>query len=258
VFLAGIVLTGFAQDALAGKIKLTIHTDYQNGVGGEFNITAHDQAGYDLLAGAMSGGYFTDVSDVPGLADGTSMNSNFGGLLGFQTFCIEYNEYIAHNGVYDAEISSGSIFGGVGGGVDPDNGGPLPKTDPVSIGTAYLYTLFATGALAGYEYEHGNDRAESGVMLQKAIWWLEDEISLTQDQKNQNIFLQAAKTQFGSYAAAKADNDFSQYHVAALNLTSNGKANQDQLIMLRVPDAGSTALFLGVAVTALARLRRRH
>jgi VPDSG-CTERM motif len=257
---AALFLFVFANGALADRIRLTGHTDYRDGVGGEFNIKPYDQDGKTLLEGALSSGYVSDGL-TPGNSNGTRMNAGFGGLLGFQTFCIEYNEYISLDGIYEAAISNGSIFGGVGGGVDPDGGGPLPRTDIISIGTAYLYTLFATKALDDYDYTNGSGRESSAVMLQKAFWYLEDEISLTDAQKNANLFLTGAEgalTVFGSVAAAKADNDFNLYHVRVMNLWSGNDAthpNQDQLIM--VPDGGATAILLGLALTALARLRRK-
>ena len=158
------------------------------------------------------------------------------------------------------------IYGGVGGGVDPDGAGPLPKTDKVSIGTAYLYTLFATGSLTGYDYTNGSGRESSAVKLQTAIWYLEDEISLTSSEKSSNPFLSGAVgalTVFGGVAGARADNDFSLYHVKALNLWSTDGVypKQDQLIMVappkRVPDGGATVLLLGLALGTLAGLRRR-
>ena len=255
----------FASTAAADKIQLTGHTDYRDGVGGEFNIKAYDQAGHDLLEDALSPLYTTVNGTTPGTANGTRMNPGFDLLVGFQTFCIEYNEFIELGGVYEADISDGSIYGGVGGGVDPDGAGPLPKTDKISIGTAYLYTLFATGSLTGYNYTNGSARESSAVTLQTAIWYLEDEISLTTTQKNSNPFLTGAigaLTMFGGVGGAKADNDFDLYHVKALNLWStNGGPKQDQLIMVappeRVPDGGATGLLLGLALSTLGGLRRR-
>jgi hypothetical protein len=270
--LATVLVLLFSHDAFAGKIKLTGHTDYRDGVGGEFNIQAYDLGGYTLLDGALSDGYTTVNGTTPGTANGTAMNVGFGGLVGFQTFCIEYSEHISLGGIYEAAISGGSIYGGVAGGVDPDGGGPLPKTDPISIGTAYLYTMFATGSLTGYNYTNGGGRADSAEMLQHAFWYLEDEISLTQAQKNSNIFLTGAIgaiTLFGDgtgvgVGGAKANNNSGVYHVGALNLwnSSNG-AQQDQLIMLdppdvkKVPDGGTTLLLLSLALGALGPLRRR-
>jgi hypothetical protein len=268
-FAALVLVAVSSQHALADKIKLTVHTDYQDGVGGEFNITAHDLGGFTLLDGALSDGYTIANGTTLGTANGTAMNVGFGGLVGFQTFCLEYNEYVSSGGIYDAAISLGSIYGGVAGGVDPDGLGPKPKTDPISVGTAYLYTLFATGMLTGYDYINGDGRESSAVTLQKAIWYLEDEISLTQTQKNNNIFLTGAIgaiTKFGDgtgigMGGAKANNDFNIYHVGALNLWGGSSTpKQDQLIMLqppvKVPDGGATLALLGLALSALGRLRR--
>jgi hypothetical protein len=184
------------------------------------------------------------------------MNPGFGGLVGFETFCLEYNEYISLGSTYNFSIDVGAINGGVGGATDPDGNGPLPKMDKVSLGTAYLYTLFATGALSahGYDYPDGDARARDAEKLQKAIWYLEDERTLAQIGGS-NSYVTLATNQFGSLAAAKADNNF--YNVQVINLWSDsGHLKQSQLIMT-VPDGGITALTLGLALTMLAGLRRR-
>lgn len=269
--LAAALLAVFAQNALADRIRISGHTDYRDGSGGEFNVRAYDQGGHTLLNEALATSYTTVNGTTVGSANGTRMNPGFDDLVGFQTFCLEFNEFISLNGIYDAAITDGSIYGGVAGGVDPDNGGPLPKTDPISIGTAYLYTLFATGTLSDYDYENGDDRADSAEMLQHALWYLEDEISLTKKEKKKNIFLtgsSGAITLFGDgtgvgVGGAKANNN-GVYNVRVLNLWgSSPSQKQDQLIMVApaviepVPDGAVTAILLGLAFSGLALLRRK-
>jgi hypothetical protein len=253
--IAALVLTFFASNAFADKIVLTGHTDYRDGSGGEFNITAADASGKAILDSLISNGYTTVNGTTLGTADGTRMNVGFGGFVGFETFCLEYNETISLGSTYNFKLDIGAINGGVAGAVDPDGNGPLPKMDRVSLGTAYLYTLFATGALApyGYDYPDGDERARDAEKLQKAIWFLEDERTLAEIGANSYVTL--VTTKFGSTAAAKADNNF--YNVGVINLwNDSGHLKQSQLIM-RVPDGGVTSLMLGLALTALAGLRRR-
>ena len=52
-----------------------------------------------------------------------------------------------------------------------------PNQDPLSVGTAYLYSQLARGELTPYEYNNatGRRKADAGE-LQAALWWLEDEI----------------------------------------------------------------------------------
>jgi hypothetical protein len=264
--IALVLLAAFAQPATADRIKVTGHTDYRDGVGGEFNVKAYDLAGKTLLENALSADYTVVNGTTVGTANGTSMNPGFLGLLGFQTFCIEYNEHISLDGIYEAAISDGSINGGAGGGVDPDGPGGLPPTDKISIGTAYLYTMFATGTLSDYTYANGSSRAQSAEKLQQAFWYLEDEVSLTAAQKSANTFLTGAAgalTLFGDgVLGAKKHNDFSLYHVRVLNLWGlDGTRKQDQLIMVAppvtVPDGATAGMLLGFALTALAGLRRK-
>jgi len=258
---AALAVLTFASGAYASKITITGNGDYRAGSGGEFNVRAADAGGAAVLA-ALSAGYTTVNGTAVGTADGTRMNAGFGGQIGFQTFCIEHNENVSLPGTYDVAISDGAIYGGVAGGIDPDGLGPLPTTDKISVGTAYLYSQFATGNLAGYIYANGGTRAASAVKLQEAIWYLEDEISLTLAQITANSFLQAAFTAHGAIGAgvgnaaggAKADNSI--YGVKALNLGgASPNQKQDQLIM--VPDGGLTATLLGLGMGGLAVLRRK-
>lgn len=240
----------FASNAFADKITLTGHTDYRDGVGGEFNIRAHDAGGAALLAEALASGYFfAGPSNVAGSANGTMMQASPDTVVGFQTFCLEYNEHISLGGTYDAQIGSAAINGGVGIG-----GGPTsPRSDPISAGTAYLYSLFATGTLAGYEYANGPTRAADAELLQKTFWYLENERTLAEIGGN-NSFLTLAFTALGGEANARADNTL--FNVGVLNLSSSSGQHQSQLI-LRAPDGGVTVILLGLGLGGLAWLRRK-
>ena len=241
--LAAALLVSFASNALADRITLTGHPDYRNGPGGEFNITAADAAGKALLAN-LSTGYKIVNGTTVGTADGTLMNSGFDGVVGFQTFCIEMSETISLNTTYNATISTSAFNGGVG-----------PAGDPVSIGTAYLYSLFATRVLSGYDYTNGPGRAASATLLQDAFWVLEED--KTPEQIGPNAFLNLAMAQFGgTLAGARANNNVSLYQVYALNLTDDqGALKQSQLIL--VPDGGVTLMLLGFGLSGLALLRRK-
>ena len=43
---------------------------------------------------------------------------------------------------------------------------------PITQGVAYLYSQFAAGTLAGYDYTPGSGRVASAGNLQEAIWYL--------------------------------------------------------------------------------------
>ena len=249
-----LLLSWSGVNAFAAQITISGNGDYRAGNGGEFNIRAYDAGGETLLAPNL-GVYTTVNGTTVGTADGTRMNAGYNGQIGFETFCIEVNQFIAFvPGHYDATISLGAKPGGAGGG----SGG----IDLISIGTGYLYSRFASGALAadGYVYASGGSRAASAVMLQKAIWFMEDEITLAAAGGGGNIFLNALNAQYGSLAAAHADNNV--FKVAALNLGGPpGYANQDQLILhdngFHVPDGGMTVMLLGMALTGLGLMRRK-
>ena len=139
-------------------------------------------------------------------------------------------------------INNNAVQGGTG-----NNTG-----DPLSVGTGWLYSQFASGTL-GYNYGAAN-RTTSANALQTAIWWLEGEVG---GDANSTYSL-AAVAHFGSAAAAMADGGWN-YGVHALNLTENGERRQD-VLYYTVPDGGTTLMLLGLGLSGLAfasnRIRR--
>jgi len=213
--------------ALATQIKVgNSFGPHLSGTGGEFTLVA---VGLDLS------GYAAAASGIASTA----------GSPTFQSFCLENStppEYLNLNTTYNATISTKAVNGGVG-----------PGGDPIAVGTRWLYSQFAAGTLAGYNYT-GN-RTLSAGLLQNAIWWLEGEGGLAYNPGN--AFMLAAVTHFGSPAAAQADGA-AVYGVYALNLTTlNGALAQDQLYFRPVPDNAFTLILLGAALASLLLLRRR-
>jgi hypothetical protein len=181
----GAILGLCTLSAQAGTVTIGPNDSlYRYGGGGEFSLTA---SGGQLAGVSLAAlGYTSDTSDV----NGTSPS--------FQTFCIERTDNLSFGATYDYDLNIGAVRGGHGGFVaDPNS--PGYTIDYISVGTAYLYQAFATGALAaqGYNYSPSNggssafgdkdgtaggwgngedSRAESAYYLQHAIWWLEDEI----------------------------------------------------------------------------------
>jgi hypothetical protein len=232
---AVVVLIGslaLASPAVANQIQVgysgSSYGPYQTGIGGEFTLNDID---------GTPANNWLDISDYSPLAK----NQGNGTISSFQTFCIEKNEYIyPYNAIYDVTISGGSVHGGVGGPGDPD---------PVSKGTAFLYSQFARGLWSDYNY--GSGRSGSAAALQEAIWWLEEEIS---SYGSSNHFIDLVTTQFGSPLAGREDAFAGEFGVYALNLTgvSNAPATvgQDQLYYNAVPDGGSTVSLLVMALCA--------
>ncbi len=219
---------------------------YQTGVGGEFTFS------YSGLT--LSSAYVNGVTEnVPG-------PTQYGNT--FQTFCVEGGEYINAGDTYTAVLNSKAV----NGGLSASSGG-----DPISIGTAWLYSQFATEHLGDYNYSGG--RQTSAAELQDTIWALEGEEGkdLLGLALAGNPFANDVLNKFGDVVSAKADAPKWAYGVAVLNISAtasetnqdwwysqnNGRA-QDQLVMVPEP---SPLLFFGLALIVLAgvstwRLRR--
>jgi len=200
----------------------------------------------DRLGGYYSGngGEFT-VTVVSGL--GTLVGSPF------QTFCLESGEYVNIPGYgYNVNLNSKAINGGVG-----------PAGDPISIGTAWLYSQFRGGALSGYNYSPGTGRIASAGALQAAIHWLEGEGGA------RNTFIDTAETALygagntgGIYDTyLQGDAAAGLYGVVALNLyDQSGGRHQDQLGLVPEPTTmiAGALLLLPFGVSTLRVLRRNR
>jgi hypothetical protein len=244
-----LLVLALAPSAMAAPIQVQVgyklpggtvssYGPYQTGVGGEFTL--------NVVQGLDTSQYAAQVSNIAGVA-GT-----------FQTFCIEGMEVIyPYPATYNGALSDTAMFGGV----KPDGVG-----DPISKGTGWLYTQFATASWENGLTYHYTDSNRSGFvgssadLLQKAIWWLEGEENIAYNANN--LFMKAVVDKFGSQAAAMADNG-GQFSVYALNLWGTGATDtlqnsrvQDQLYY-HVPDGGGTLMLLGGALMGLGVLRRK-
>jgi hypothetical protein len=197
---------------------------YQSGQGGEFTLLPSDDLSFVLQ-------YYAD----PAKDEGTPNT--------FQTFCIEETEYIYPNPTTAAAVfNDNAVYGGVG-----------PVGDPISVGTAWLYSEFAAGTLSGYAY-YGTSTARkaSASELQNAIWYLEEEGgSLSTNYTN------LLKGEFGTSSGIadwRADN-YGQYAVKALNLyeIGTGALRQDVLVMVPLPGA----ILVGLIALGIAGLKLR-
>ena len=235
-----LLVAALAPSAMAGPVGQvqvgysgSPYGPYQTGQGGEFTLNALSPSGLD------TSGYAAGVTGGIGLP-GT-----------FQTFCIEGNEYIAgYDTIYNASLDTYAEAGG--------QTGATAGKDPVSVGTGWLYSQFAQGILAGYNYDGDTDaqidaRRFSAGLLQDALWWLEGEMGLDYDASN--IFMAAVVGLFGQIGA-RADGA-ATYGVYALNIWTAGGVKAQTQLFYSVPDGGTTLMLLGGALVGLGALRRK-
>ena len=223
-----------AGSAVAGTVRFAHDTKdgdangdaYSFGDGGEFKVTE------------FTGGSFAPTG--PGVA----LNSFF------QTFCLERSEHIGLGIQYNWSISEVAVLGGDGGSVDLD-GDLIPDGDPISAETAYLFNAFWRGTLSSYNYTLGaTNRAASARDLQRAIWYLEEEITSVSDQaltwvtEARNAVLTP-----GGWSGLG--------NVRVLNITTlAGAQAQSQLFMVPLPPAIGVGL-AGLSGLVLLHRRRR-
>jgi hypothetical protein len=202
-------------------VNLTRISGYYSGNGGEFQLTPNQ-----------------DLTDL------------IGEVLPYSSFCLEKTEYVSVGANYDVVVATEALLGGGNDGPTGPQGGDA--LDPM---TAYLYTQFRSGTLAGYDYDPSGQRSASAGALQQVIWYLEDEGGMTWVDgggSRQDQFYQAA---LGSGWTGIGD-------VRVLNLYAPGHVGeagyfkQDQLA-LTVPVPGA-ALLCSLGMGTVGWFRRRR
>ncbi len=194
---------------------------YQSGSGGEFAAT--------VLNGTAS------------LDDG----------YGFQTFCLEKNEYLSNYGsTYYFQVNTAAVAGGSGG----------PSPDPLDSRTAWLYNEFTkgtTGALSSL-YDFGgtvNARTSDAGQLQNALWYLEGELTSLNSTSEAQQYVNMANA-----SDWYAEGTIGDIRVLNLYRMSDGANVQDVIVKTTpaaVPAPGAL-LLSAMGTTIVGYFRRRR
>lgn len=235
-----------------GRVSYQQTGGYATGAGGEFTLFSYIATGSPGLLLSNSA-YSTETRDV-------------GGKTGsFQTFCMEEDEYInSPSAISDIWVSQsavdeatgiaglpGSGSHAYGGGTNTNMGDNL---DPM---TAYLYTQFAKGTLSNYDYL-GSGRASDAGQLQKALWSLEDELTLGSSDTKAAAWVLEATTQVttpgGSWYQQWGPTSIGDVRVLQLTNSDWTGHKQDQLFLTPVPGA----VLLGILGLGAAGMKLRR
>ena len=120
----------------------------------------------------LNAGDVVRLADGPGTTGGGEFLMTVNSVWSFVTFCLQRTEYIDFTHQFKVDSVSTYTL------TDPiANGGNALGQDFISSQTAFLYTMFRQGTLAGYAYT-GSGHVNSANLLQNAIWMFEQELAM--------------------------------------------------------------------------------
>lgn len=251
-------------DISVGSVTQTRTDGYFAGAGGEFTFSG---------AGVSNAAY------APGTRGQGGDNASF------QTFCVEYDEYVA--GSMMATVSTTWTSGAVpqwsttGDPVSPRSHavrGGEEFGDDLNPQTAYIYHQWATGQLFGYDYDglSAGDIADEGLgrsvdagQLQNLIWYFEGEQDFS-DLTGPDVLawaqdaVDATGLVFGTDLDAPSGNASWGATIGDVRILNMMRPDggggyirgQDQLYMVPVPAALLLGM-IGIGMVGVARRRLR-
>jgi hypothetical protein len=210
-----------------------------------------------LFAGPALAAPFVQTGDTVKVNDTTGRVSNGGAFAitggsfsgaSFETFCLETTEHLSLGSTYTVTLNTSAVGGGAGV-VDKSgagNNGVLGSYDPLSSKTAWLYSQYLAGGagLTGWTTTGLTNGQRSGE-VQKAIWYLEDEIALPTTGYAASLVNQALATTTSGL-----------YGIRVMNLTASDGVHQD--LLAPIPEPGTYAMMLaGLGLLGLMARRKQ-